>query len=369
MSRVAASLPLLLALAVLGACSSDDLRTPAGVRAAAAAASCADAFDPAKLAAGQDCRPRAGTYCEAGDGLGVLQREPIPCDGVFVMQRSADAADLHSDYLVLGADSGEYEAILVALHYLQANAGTFVNVTRLTEIAKARKALIVVPQAPSVFTSVVDLGVGGNLLSRWPTGSLEPIDAYVALVKAVVADARSAFNLPGVPAYAAGLSNGATMAYHLACRAPEQFSAILVVAGGLGAEILDNCQPARPVGTVVVHGTADLLAPYAGLPLLSASIPGIHSRFETLNGCSGSESTAAMPVRANDTMVVDFRYRTSCTSGRRSYLVTVASGGHNWPGGPASDSLLATLGLFGPHTMNFDATVQGYDLLRLAAGP
>lgn len=378
-------LALLAALSVLGACSGGDGTSGTGSPrdGVVSAGFCADAFDPEKIKAGQDCRPHVGTYCDVGTGLGVLQREPIPCDGIFVAKRSVSAAGLSADYLVLGPDDGRFGGILLALHYLQANSGAFSNVARLTEIAKARHALVLVPQAPSVLTGALDLGsiVGlpglgdvvdvdglGNLLGRWPTSSLEPIDDFVELLEAVVVDARGAYNLPDAPLYAAGLSNGAVMAYHFACRASDQVKAVLAVAGELGAETLAACEPSHPIGSVVVHGTADLLTPYEGLPLIYASIPDIHGLFKDVNGCSGADSTARLPTSSNDPLIVEFSYSGPCASGRRSYLVTVHGGGHNWPGGEASDSLLATLGLLGPHTLNFDASVQGYDLLRLAAG-
>lgn len=377
-------LALLVALTALGACSGGGTSGAGSPRdGAVSGLSCADAFDPDKIRAGQDCRPHAGTYCDVGAGLGVLQREPIPCDGVFVAKRSVSAAGLSTDYLVLAPEDGRFGGILLALHYLQANNGAFSNVARLSEIAKARHALVLVPQAPSVLTSVLDLGsiVGlpgfgdvvnvdglGNLLGRWPTSSLEPIDDFVELLEAVVVDARGAYNLPDAPLYAAGLSNGAVMAYHFACRASDRVKAVLAVAGELGSETLAACEPSHPVGSVVVHGTADLLTPYEGLPLIYASIPDIHGLFKDVNGCSGADSTARLPTSGNDPLIVEFSYSGPCASGRRSYLVTVHGGGHNWPGGEASDSLLATLGLLGPHTLNFDASVQGYDLLRLAAG-
>lgn len=360
---------------LLGGCG-DSADAPSGL--GGTAKSCADGFDPARLAAGEDCRPRAGTYCPLGSGIGVLSGEVIACDGVFVSTHQAATPQLSTDYLAIGADRGRYDAILVALHYLQARTGTFANVVRLTELAKARRVLIVVPQAPSVFTQVLgdpvgDLlgtptGIGSNLVSRWPSGTLEPVDDFVALLRAVVADARGQFNLPGVPVYAAGLSNGAVMAYHLACRAPGEFKAILATAGDQASELFDACQPTQPVGSVIVHGTGDLLTPYSGVPLLSAAIPDIHARFSEINGCDGADAVATMPTRSNDPLRVSIRWTAPCLNGRRNFLVTVEYGGHNWPGGPANDSLLAIVGLLGPHTLNFDTTVQGYDLLRLAAG-
>lgn len=350
-----------------------------GSSVSSAGQSCSNAFDPDKLDSGQDCTSKAGTYCDGGQGLEVLQSDPIPCDGVIVESHSISAAGLSSDYLTLGSESGRYEAILLSLHYLQARTGVHVNVTRQSEIAKARRALVVVPQAPSVLQSVVggvvdsliDLPESGsptNLLSRWPTGPLEPVDDVVDFLKAVVARVREQYNLPNAPVYVSGISNGAVMAYNLACRAAGDFDAILAVASDLSQGQFENCAPSRPIGTVIVHGTGDVVTAYRGVPLLSAAIPEIHAFFKQANGCSGEDTVASMPTQPDDPLLVNIHSSGPCNAGRRSFLVEVEGGGHNWPGGADNGSVLETIGLLGAHTNNFDASVQGYDLLRLAAG-
>jgi len=90
--------------------------------------------------------------------------------------------------------------------------------------------------------------------------------------------------------------------------------------------------------------------------------------FEGVNGCSGSGRTVALNEN------VDIRYSKDCSSGDGVALVTVKGGGHNWPGfdpplggipltfpNPTSNS---AFNFFGPISNDFDATLQGYDLVR-----
>lgn len=60
--------------------------------------------------------------------------------------------------------------------------------------------------------------------------------------------------------YATGFSNGAGMAYRLACEVPGKFAAIGVVAAAMA---MKTCDP-DPISVLVMHGTADQSVPYNG---------------------------------------------------------------------------------------------------------
>lgn len=356
--------PLLLA-AMLAACGGGgdgvDSGSPGG--GGNSALSCQDAFSPEKLAAGKNCTPLAESYCPVATGLSVLNPTVLPCTGVTVQEFDGIAVDglASSKYLAISSGSGPYDSVYVALHYLLAKTDVFANVVRLSELAKARKALVLVPQAPSLLGSTQLLG------SRWPTLETEPIGKYVAFIDAVVADALGRFpGAAGAPLLVSGLSNGAVMAYEYACASADKVGAVLATGGDLSSAALDRCQPAGPVGSVIIHGDNDPIAPY-GTSLATVGVQPIHEHFKALNDCVGTDSAVDMPLPFDD-LVVSIDSTAPCAGKRRDFLVTIHLGGHNWPGGSASDSELSTIGLLGRHTRNFDATLQGYDLLLLAAG-
>lgn len=322
---------------------------------------CQAAFSPEKVADGQDCTPQSGEYCPQGVPVSVLQSEVLACDGVTVTQSSASAEGLNGDLLVIhrtGVTS--FESVYLALHYVGSRLETFANVARLAELARARNTLVIVPAAPSLLSL--------NVTARWPVSAAlgDPIDQYVDYLTAVVDGVSAQFDVAGKPVYVAGLSNGAVMAYHYACRSGVA-SAVLAVSGDYGDGVLTTCSPQRALGTVIVHGTLDLLTPYEGLIGLTASIPEIHEFFLAQGACGGTESIAAM-AKPYDDLQVNIAYGAVCADRSKHYLVTVELGGHSWPGHAPADALidLTTIGLFGLRTANFDATLQGYDLLRLA---
>ncbi|NGY06348.1 alpha/beta hydrolase family esterase [Solimonas terrae] len=319
---------------------------------------CQAAFSPEKLAAGEDCTPVAGSLCPVADSENLLQPQPIPCDGVDVQEFSVTASGLTSSYYALTGGEQNYDAVYVGLHYLGIDKGAFANIVRLPELAKGRKVLVIAPQAPTA--------------NRWPTGNAldsAQIASNVEWVKAVVADARSRYHVQdSVPLYVAGLSDGAEFSYLYGCSDPNVRAILATASAANPSSFSAACTSAHQVGTVMVHGTSDITTPYNGLPLgLTMPIPEIHQAFKTIDGCSAADSTIPVPMTLDSFQVtIDYTAKGGCSSGGRNFLVVVDGGGHNWPG--KSRGLITTEVLYGGQTENFDATLQGYDLLRLAAG-
>lgn len=324
--------------------------------------SCADAFTAEKAARGEDCRPRPGRYCPQPDGVD-LYNTPVPCDGVNVTDYPIDAAGMSSHYLVLRT-AAPPKAIYLALHYLATTAGTFTNVARLQELAKAHDIAVVVPQAPHRLPAPADSGVVG---STWPyRAEVEPVDSYVEFLDSVVDEVRARLGAPDAPLYVAGLSNGASFTYAYVCRTQHPVAAFMAVAGAMVGSTRELCVQRSAPGSVIVHGTSDLLNPFKGVLGLTEDVPAIHAMFETQSGCTQGDSLFTL-AQASNTLPVSLDFSAPCQNGRRHYLLVVEGGGHVWPGqamGPSG----APLGLLGPRTQNFDATLQGYDLLLQASG-
>lgn len=361
MKLVQGLMAMLVAFGVV-ACSNSGTSNSVDASAGLNLSSCQQSFSPQQVAADADCTPVAQLYCPAGNRLAILGTSVIDCDGVEVSDIDITAANLTSHYLAIRpSGQSSFNTVYLALHYLNGNVGTFANVARLTELAKARNVLVLVPQAPAV--------TGSSLGSRWPVSTTvgEPIDQYVSFLSGVVADGRSRFGAGSAKLYVAGLSNGAAMAYLFGCRAADPVLAVEAVAGDMGIDTIQNCVPTHPLGTVIVHGTADAEDPYDGIPNLKPAIPDVHAKFKANNGCTGSDASVDMPLEF-DPLLVTLAYTAACNQRRRDYLITIDGGGHVWPGGDAdAGSLdLSTLALFGLRTRNFDATLQGFDLLRLA---
>jgi polyhydroxybutyrate depolymerase len=159
--------------------------------------------------------------------------------------------------------------------------------------------------------------------------------------------------------YATGMSNGGMMAYRLACEVSEVFAAVAPVA----ATLAFDGAPTSPVSLLHVHGLADGRIPFEGGHPRQALQPNPPSympvrvgveRFALAAGCGDQ------PPECKTAGSVTTERWASCRDGVGVELVTIAGGGHSWPGGrqmarfldppsPALDATAAISGFFAAH--------------------
>lgn len=131
--------------------------------------------------------------------------------------------------------------------------------------------------------------------------------------------------------YATGVSNGGGMAARLGCEMSDRLAAIAPVAGGYST--LDACHPSRPVSVLEMHGTRDLVVPYAGKPPDGAgSVGGFLGQWTSLDGCSGRPTRSGYGPSS-----VIFRWR-HCEAGTEVEHIKIYGGGHAWPGARPPDA-------------------------------
>ncbi|HTY07499.1 MAG TPA: PHB depolymerase family esterase [Gemmatimonadales bacterium] len=177
----------------------------------------------------------------------------------------------------------------------------------------------------------------------WADGRLgTPADKQgvddVAFIRALVADVASHWPVDSSRIYVAGMSNGAFMTERLICDASDLIAAAGVVAGTLSDSLAARCRPARPVPVILMNGTTDPLVPYAGGDLSGGrghalGVAETVARWVTWNGCTAAPERRALPDTAHDgTTVTEERYG-RCRDHADVVEVTIAGGGHAWPGG------------------------------------
>ena len=169
----------------------------------------------------------------------------------------------------------------------------------------------------------------------------------VKFVRTLVGDLSRRYRIDAARVYATGMSNGAMMSYRLACEAADVFAGVAPVAGTL----FTTCRPSRPVSLLHIHGLADQNVPFEGGVGPKAaqrnppSYPPVRSgvlAWATTDGCGTSTTTTAR-------LVTTERWAT-CRAPTAVELITIADGGHSWPGGqrlsvildPPSQALDAT---------------------------
>jgi polyhydroxybutyrate depolymerase len=328
---------------------------------------CQQQFSPDKAAAGDNCTPTYGQFCpNTGSGSPVTNDQNVnACDGVNVSTGTVSAGSLSSDYFVAEPANVASDApIYIALHWANANGQTMVNRMRLTELAKGRALTVVAPTAPGQ----VPFRTWGNSV----VASTSPVADRIALIDALITQLQNASTVKAAasrPIVLAGVSGGAVLAYEYACAHAERLAGVLLVAAEVTPADASACQFDAPLASVQVMGTNDLIAPYNATPGLSAGAQPVFASFYTNNGCDASKiKSATLPPASSDVGIsgIQVQWVTECTTDRGSALVTVDGGGHGWPGAQGPLNLPVTI--YGPISKGFDATLQGYDLLRYLGG-
>ncbi len=191
------------------------------------------------------------------------------------------------------------------------------------------------------------------------TGDLD-IDVNFALS---IIDDLIQFNSPSTvnakKIYATGFSNGAFMAYHLACQRPDRIAAIAPVGGSLDVGHAP-CAAGRAVPLAHFHGTADDRVPINGGPngppnLATPWGPPQYRRvpyngvdttpatavWAVRNGCSDPPA-AAQPLVISPAMTCYYAAGCDYTSPQKQVALCVTSSGpgmnHSWP--PAANALM-----------------------------
>jgi polyhydroxybutyrate depolymerase len=149
----------------------------------------------------------------------------------------------------------------------------------------------------------------------------------LAFVDAVMADVRRRWPIDGDRLLVTGFSQGASMAWDVACYRGDAFAAFAPIAGAFWEPLPETC-PAGPVNLRHVHGTGDGTVPMAGRPIRDVFRQGDVRQgmavWRGVNGCPERPSR----VEREDALTCEVWDR--CASGRELRLC-LHDGGHAMP--------------------------------------
>ena len=156
----------------------------------------------------------------------------------------------------------------------------------------------------------------------------------VGFIRRIVRHVTRKMHIDRKRIYVTGMSNGAMMAYRLACEMSDVFAGIAAVAG---TDNTLSCHPARPISILHIHAQDDervLFERKAGFnPVLRptatnfTSVPDTIAKWVRLNGCSGK------PRRTLETEEAYCDVYKRCRGKAKVQLCVTKKGGHSWPGG------------------------------------
>lgn len=233
--------------------------------------------------------------------------------------RSVDVHGVVRHFLLAAPSTPGRHPLLVVLHGLNQRTPAFLTTTGVVPDALAAGVVVAAPETPDASWNDGRFGGRGR----------DDVGYVAAIVDRLVADGL----VDPTRVTVAGFSNGAGLAMDVASRHPHLPAALLLVGG----ELLSGPGAPRPLAsmdTVLVHGTADPIQPWAGRRPYSQRWPGMIGvpatvqAFLQADGLTGAPLQRLLPHRAGRVPVAELRW--SGPAGEVS-LYRMEGAGHVWP--------------------------------------
>ncbi len=161
--------------------------------------------------------------------------------------------------------SGSPAALLVFLHHFGGSGTDGESDFGLQTLARTRGFLYAAPD-----------GTSGGMGHFWDAtdACCDPSQSVndSGYLSDVIATVKAAYAVDAKRVFVFGHSNGAFMAYRLACDHADQIAAFASVSGAMWQDA-SKCAPSRPVSVVEVHATQDPVIGYDGGVFMGAAYP------------------------------------------------------------------------------------------------
>ena len=231
-------------------------------------------------------------------------------------------------YLPQTYDATRAYPLVIVLHGGGSRSKAISRTSRMHELADREGFIVVYPDGTGRKSSKkLTWNAGG----RPPQGWAERMGVDdVAFMRTLVEAISNPFRVDRKRIYAAGMSKGGMLAYHLACRMSDVVAAVAVVAGTMTSA---DCRPQYPVAVLHIHGSADDNVPLAGgkgqRAAANADWPPVAKGIEfwRLN----NDTLAEAKITYSEGTVACRRF-SSEENHADVELCIVDGGGHAWPG-------------------------------------
>ncbi len=166
----------------------------------------------------------------------------------------------------------------------------------------------------------------------------------VGFISALIDFMMAKYNTDPQRIYVTGISNGAMMAYRLACELSNRIAAIAPVDGNIPYLLAGECSPSEPLSVLAINNVLDPLVPFEGGEIQNRSkrikLGKVLSVKESIefwvvrNRCLQNPTITDLPDTdpKDGTKVVREEYINGL-NGTEVALYLIEGGGHTWPGG------------------------------------
>ena len=213
--------------------------------------------------------------------------------------------------------------LLLNFHGYTSNAQEQMGYGDFRPIADTAGFIIVHPQG-TLLNGSTHWNVGG-----WTLASTTD---DVGFTDALIDSLGKEYNIDRKRIYSTGMSNGGYMSFLLACQLSNRIAAIASVTGSMTPQTFDNCDPARPVPVLQIHGTADPVVAYGG-KIWTKPVDEVISYWVEVNQCDTDALVSALPDNnPQDGSTVERQLYQNGKGGAVTDHYKVLGGAHTWPG-------------------------------------
>jgi polyhydroxybutyrate depolymerase len=191
----------------------------------------------------------------------------------------------------------EPAALVLVFHGAGISAERFVDYSRFSNVADREGFLIVYPQ---------------GLDEVW---NPSPESRDVQFIRDLIDHLQRRCSVDPNRLYASGHSNGGGMVDRLACELADRIAAIGTISGAYQSS--GECSPSRPIPVFAIHGTADTIIPYKGIPEWAFA-------WAERNGCDPK------PTDILHNVLIGEKRWNNCREGADVILYTIQDLGHDW---------------------------------------
>jgi polyhydroxybutyrate depolymerase len=230
-------------------------------------------------------------------------------------------------YLLHNAAKGKPVPLVVALHAWDQPTDDLRQGWTMDAVAEREGFAVVYPRSLKGRWSYADTR---SVALPDNAGTVDDLGFIRALIDRLIADRIA----DPARIYVAGVSNGALMAWTLACGLADRLAGVAPLLSGMIERQLEQCRPDRQLPLIVLAGTEDWTQPYDGWTVSGhrlLSIPESLEFWRRQRGCSWVERYFVPPHAPDDrTRAVRVDW-TDCSEPAPMRFLRIEGGGHALP--------------------------------------
>ncbi len=241
-----------------------------------------------------------------------------------------DSLRTYKLYVPAAYDGSEPWPLVIVLHGYTVDADFMISATGMNAVADTGHFLVAYPQGlwAQLLVSIPpfpDNGTGWNSGGIVVSGNDD-----VGFLSQMIHKIGLSAKVDPARVFACGLSNGGYMSYRLACELSDRIAAVASVSALMPTDV--PCSNGRPVPLMEIHGTADPIVPFDGIPPYNLSIPDGIAFWVNHNGCDAAPAVIQLPdLVTTDNSTVTVKSYGNCDDGAEVLLYETVGAGHAWP--------------------------------------